>query len=117
MYELGGVAYVYLCYGMHNLFNVVTADKDIPHAVLIRALIPKVGIDLMRQRRKIKLNKTLTNGPGALCAALGISRKQTGAILTKSPIWIEEPKEKTSQKIKAGPRVGIDYAGQDAHLP
>jgi DNA-3-methyladenine glycosylase len=91
MYGKGGMAYVYLCYGIHNLFNVVANKKGIPHAVLIRAIEPVEGIDIMMARRnKIKLDTTLTAGPGALSKALGITTKQTGEDLLGKLIWIED---------------------------
>ena len=77
MYQLGGLAYVYFVYGMYNQFNVVSNVVDIPHAILIRALEPVEGIDLMRMRRHTQPDHNLTNGPGKLCIALGIDRRQT----------------------------------------
>lgn len=112
MYAKGGVAYVYLCYGMHHLLNVVTADFGTPHAILIRAIIPAVGIDIMKKRRN---KEPLSSGPGTLTKALGITRKQNGASLNSSEIWIEEGVKVDS--ITAGPRIGVDYAGEDAFLP
>ncbi|MBX7065904.1 MAG: DNA-3-methyladenine glycosylase [Parachlamydiales bacterium] len=112
MYKQGGVAYVYLCYGIHHLLNVVTAGVNIPHAVLIRALEPAIGQEIMLKRRG---RMPLTHGPGALTRALGITLKQNGKSLSGSEIWIEEGVKITS--ITAGPRIGVDYAGPDAHLP
>lgn len=119
MYKQGGVAYVYLIYGIHYLFNVVTNIAEVPHAILIRAIQPEVGIDTMLKRRnKTTIDKTLTGGPGTLTKALGIDRQHNGSLLTQPPIWIENrgvviPKE----KMIVGPRVGIDYAKEDALLP
>lgn len=119
MYAEGGFAYVYLCYGLHNLFNIVTNEQDIPHAILIRAIQPLEGIDVMLERRgKIKVDKTLAGGPGTVCQALGIKLHHNGLRLDGNEIWIEDrglsfPPE----SIKAGPRVGVDYAGEDAFLP
>lgn len=116
MFAEGGISYVYLCYGIHCLLNVVTNRVDIPHAVLIRALFPTHGIEIMEQRRKRKT--LLCNGPGALAQALGIQRLHNGLSLAKEPLWIEdrglsvEPEE-----IRAGPRVGIEYAKEHALLP
>lgn len=128
MYAAGGVAYVYLCYGIHHLFNVVTAQEGEPDAVLIRALEPAIGEDIMLRRRKkkpsrdcLEINRTvisrrsLTHGPGALTEALGITLKQNGISLHSNEIWIEEGV--SVESIQAGPRVGIDYAGPDAFLP
>lgn len=120
MYKVGGTAYVYLCYGIHALFNVVTHSAHIPHAVLIRAIKPVEGIDIMLLRRnKTKVDKTLAAGPGTLTKALGIDCKHTGIDLVKSKqIWIEDRGLKIKLKdIVVGPRVGIDYAGEDAKLP
>jgi DNA-3-methyladenine glycosylase len=119
MYAAGGTAYVYLCYGIHHLFNVVTNRKDHPHAVLIRALEPVEGIEVMLARRqKQKLDYTLTKGPGALSKALGIEVYHTGENLLGKTIWIEDRKIKIQpQKIYSGRRVGVDYAGDHASWP
>ena len=119
MYGDGGSAYVYLCYGIHHLFNVVTNKKNIPHAILIRALEPLEGIDEMIKRRgKEKLDYTLTKGPGSLSQALGIHTSHSGHSLASDKIWIEDRGIKIpSTKIKATKRIGVDYAGKDALLP
>jgi DNA-3-methyladenine glycosylase len=119
MYGPGGYAYVYFCYGMHFLLNAVTASKDTPHAVLIRAIEPMWGIEIMLQRRnKKKLDSTLCFGPGALCKALGITKKFNGHPLNQPPIQICEAINNISEiQIKSGPRIGVDYAGPDAKLP
>ncbi len=119
MYGQGGVAYVYLCYGIHHLFNVVTHFKDTPHAVLIRALEPLEGISYMLQRRhKEKLVSAVTAGPGALSAAMGIDKLHTGTMLTGPDIYIEDRGIKIKSKdIIAGTRVGVAYAQDDAMLP
>lgn len=118
MYHEGGVAYVYLCYGMHHLFNVITNMKDVPHAVLIRAIQPTHGIDLMLQRRKKnKIDFTLTSGPGSLSKALGITTTNNGTNLCGNKIWIEENINLKSKDVIASPRVGVSYAGKDAVLP
>lgn len=118
MYEEGGVCYVYLCYGLHALFNVVTNRKEIPHAVLIRSIEPSVGIETMRARRgRQKIDRTLTNGPGSLTQALGINVSHNGLLLTGSQIWIEDRGiQVLDEMIIATPRIGIDYAGEDAQL-
>ena len=86
MFHKGGVAYVYLCYGIHSLFNVVTNQEGTPHAVLIRAIQPEIGIETMLKRRgKTKLDNTLTNGPGSLAKALGIGLKHNGVKLISPP--------------------------------
>lgn len=117
MYSEGGVAYVYLCYGMHHLFNVVTGEEGTPHAVLIRAAIPADGKKLMQRRRgKIKKDRTLMAGPGSVSQALGITTRLTGASLRSDRIWIEDV-GLDSGSITIGPRVGVGYAGDDAARP
>jgi len=119
MYGQGGYAYVYLCYGIHHLFNVVTNSEDVPHAVLIRALDPIEGIEEMLFRTaKKKLDHTLTRGPGNVSKALGIFTKHTGVSLLGNKIFITDDGGKYSKKeIAASPRIGVDYAGKDALLP
>lgn len=117
MYTKGGVAYVYLCYGIHHLFNVVTNVQDIPHAVLIRAIEPVKGIDAMLQRRKkTKLQPQLTSGPGAMSMALGIQTSHTGLSLKKGIITIHDEGINV-EDIIATTRIGVDYAKEDALLP
>lgn len=119
MFQKGGVCYVYLCYGLHALFNVITNTHDIPHAVLIRAIKPVDGIECMLRRRKqTKLNAKLTSGPGRLAQALGISVKHNGLSLCGQQIWVEDRGVKVDPKsILASPRVGVDYAKEDAFFP
>ena len=118
MFEEGGMIYVYLCYGIHHLFNVVTAKKGMPHAVLIRAIEPINNIDLMLERRKLsKLKPQLSAGPGVMSKALGITTQHTGLSLLEedSPIWIEDTEERILESdIIASPRVGVDYAEECA---
>lgn len=119
MYCAGGTAYVYLCYGIHHLFNVVTNRSGIPHAILIRAIEPTVGIGTMMKRRKKRLlDFTLTSGPGALSEALGIQTQHTGKSLLTGNIWLEDRGiEITQAMITKTTRIGVDYAGTDALLP
>jgi DNA-3-methyladenine glycosylase len=119
LYAQGGTAYVYLCYGIHHLFNVVTNEVDTPHAVLIRAGEPLEGFELMRKRRKKQIvDQSLLAGPGTLAKALGITTGLTGISLLENKIWIEDQQNIIDPKsIIAGPRVGIDYAEEDAQLP
>jgi DNA-3-methyladenine glycosylase len=119
MFGEGGKSYVYLCYGIHHLFNVVTNEEDHPHAVLVRAIEPLDGIDIILQRRKkASPSKDLTVGPGKVSEALGIKTKHTGLELTGDVIWIEDRGIKVNEKdITAGPRVGVDYAGDHALWP
>ncbi|MBI2268874.1 MAG: DNA-3-methyladenine glycosylase [Bacteroidetes bacterium] len=119
MYSEGGVAYVYLCYGIHHLFNIVTNKKDVPHAVLIRAIKPVEGIPcILKRRNKTNIDKSTAGGPGTASQALGLLTKHSGTDLTGNKIWIEDKGIRTKEKeITVGPRVGIDYAGEDAGLP
>jgi DNA-3-methyladenine glycosylase len=119
MFGEGGKAYVYLCYGIHHLFNVVTNARDTPHAVLIRAILPEKGIpEMLKRRRKSEPDKTWTAGPGTASEALGIQVRHTGTDLLGSTIWIEERGFKVDPKtVLAGPRIGVGYAGKDAELP
>ena len=119
MYEAGGMAYVYLCYGIHHLFNIVTNKKGIPHAILIRAIEPVEGIPLMMERRKKKrLDYSLSRGPGALSQALGITTAHTGMSLLTGNIWLEDRGIIiSSNRIQRSARIGVDYAGADAMLP
>jgi DNA-3-methyladenine glycosylase len=110
MYAVGGTAYVYFVYGMYHQFNVVTNVADVPHAVLVRALEPVEGFELMRRRRGRGADVTLTSGPGKLCIALGIDRRLDRADLLGERIWLEEGRRVRAADIAAGPRVGIDYA-------
>ena len=117
MYRVGGTAYVYLVYGLHHQFNVVTNAAEIPHAVLIRAIEPVEGLDLIRNRRPGRPDRELASGPGRLCAALGIDRTLDAADLLGDRVWIEEGRRVPRAAILAGPRVGIDYAGAWARRP
>lgn len=110
MYGVGGTAYVFFVYGMYNQFNVVTNEKETPHAVLIRALEPVEGIELMQKRRQRHTGHNLTNGPGKLCIAMGIDRKLDGANLLGNRVWLEEGIRVKRSSIASGPRIGIDYA-------
>lgn len=119
MYEAGGVSYVYLCYGIHHLFNVVTGPQSTPHAVLIRGLEPISGLDIMLRRRNMaSLKPNLTAGPGALAKALGIDRGLNAKDLTGEEIWIEDNGIRINPlDIVAGPRIGVAYAQDHALLP
>ena len=117
MYGLGGTAYVFFVYGMYNQFNVVTNNVDHPHAVLIRALEPVEGIEVMRKRRHGQPDHNLTNGPGKLCIALDIDRKLDAADLLGDRVWLEDGEKISRSRIMSGPRIGIDYAGEWVEKP
>ena len=119
MYEDGGLAYVYLCYGIHHLFNVVTNKKDVPHAILIRSLEPVKGVkEMLKRTGKERLDNTLTRGPGNVSKALGIYTKDTGLSLMGKTIYLSDDGFIHSKKeIATSPRIGVDYAGDDALLP
>ncbi len=110
MYDCGGTAYVYFVYGMYHQFNVVTNVEDVPHAILVRAVEPVEGLDVMRRRRRGRSEYELTSGPGRLCLALGIDRKLDKADLLGDRVWIEEGVSISPRQISRGPRIGIDYA-------
>jgi DNA-3-methyladenine glycosylase len=118
IYGAGGTAYVYLCYGIHHMFNIVTNDKDVPHAILIRAVEPLQGIDEMLKRTgKIKADHTLTRGPGNVGKALGIHTKHTGYSLQGDNIFISDDGYRyEEEQVGSSARIGVDYAGQDALL-
>jgi DNA-3-methyladenine glycosylase len=118
MFGPGGVSYVYLCYGMYELFNVVTNQDGIADAVLIRALEPTDGQDVMLKQYKTKSIKRITSGPGKLTKALGITRKHNFEHLTGDKVWIEDrgTEVKPSQQISSV-RIGLNFESPDALLP
>lgn len=119
LYGPPGKAYIYLCYGIHHLFNIVTNTEGKADAILIRAIEPDSGIDVMLDRRGIaKLKPQISNGPGKLSQALGITTKLDKTDLSENVIWVEEGKSSIAEEqINASPRIGVDYAGEDAKLP
>jgi len=119
MYAGGGIAYVYLCYGMHHLFNVVSGKPDDPHAVLIRAIEPLVGIELIESRRNMPIAKAaISSGPGSAAKALGIDRSFNAKDLSGNEIWIEDHQiHYQKEELVSAPRVGIAYAQEHALLP
>lgn len=110
LYEKGGIAYVYLIYGMYHCMNVVVNVEGLAQGVLIRALEPIDGIELMRKRRKMDNIKNLCNGPGKLCIAMDITKKENGVNLMESSLYLEEPQNDTPFEIVAAKRINIDYA-------
>lgn len=119
LYNEGGISYVYLCYGIHYLFNIVTGVKDDPHAVLVRGIEPLVGKEIMEVRRKMPFTKAaISAGPGSAAKALGIDRSFNNKDLTGEEIWIEDHGIRYhDEEIAAGPRIGVAYAQEDAFLP
>jgi DNA-3-methyladenine glycosylase len=119
MFAPGGAAYVYLCYGLHHMFNIITGPKGSPQAVLVRAVKIVTGHDVVKRRRKGVAEKDWASGPGRVCTALGIGRQHYGHDLTAGEsIWIEDRGIKVPMReVTAGPRVGIDYAGDWVHVP
>ena len=107
MFRRGGIAYVYVIYGMHHCVNVVSGPEGVGEAVLIRALEPLAGVALMRRRRKIKDERALSSGPGKLCQAMGIDRSHDGLSLRDSELRLCRGKTVTAAQIATGPRVGI----------
>jgi len=118
MFASGGKAYVYLCYGIHHLFNIVTGKENVPTAVLIRALEPLDGVPEILSRRNKKQIKNIASGPGMVSQALGIHAKHTGTNLDGDVIWLEDHGAKVPEdQITITPRIGVGYAEEDAMLP
>ncbi len=116
IFEQGGTAYVYLCYGIHQMFNIVTNVEGVPHAILIRAIEPLEGIDIMMQRTGKKvLDETLTRGPGNVGKAFGFHTSHCGVSLQSDELYIADDEYKVPKKtIGTSPRIGVDYAGAHA---
>lgn len=119
MYRKGGTAYVYLCYGVHHLFNIVTNKEGIPDAILVRGIMPSIGSEVIRERTGKPGTGFLEGyGPGKVSKILGISIKDTGSDLFGEKIWISDDGIRLSDdQIQTGKRIGIDYAGDDAKRP
>ena len=119
MYSAGGTVYVYICYGMHTMLNVVTNDKDVPDAILIRAVEPMEGVEIMLKRTGKKIfDNTLTKGPGNLAKALGITKQHSGTLFGATEITIYDDGYILSpEAIGCSKRIGVDSAGPDALLP
>lgn len=118
MYLPGGHVYIYLCYGLHHLFNIVVGEEEVPHAILIRALEPLEGVDIMQERRQQKAAVRLCAGPGMLTQAMGISSSLDATNITKdnSPVYIiDDGNAYSAKEIMGSPRVGIAYAGAWAY--
>ncbi len=119
MFREGGLAYVYLCYGIHSLFNVVTNKNGVPHAVLVRGVMPVEGIAVMQKRTgKKSLDIKSGLGPGRVSRLLGIHYSDTGTSLSGDKIWLEDRgREVTEEEIIITTRIGVEYALEDALLP
>lgn len=119
MFREGGIAYIYLCYGIHEMLNVVTSAEGHAQAILIRAIEPTEGIETMLLRRNMdKVKPNITAGPGSVAKALGIDRRLNGISLQSDELWIEDRGLSfTDDQVAAAPRIGVAYAGQDALLP
>lgn len=119
MYNAGGVAYMYICYGIHDMLNVVTGEDGISHAVLIRAVEPLIGIEVMRERRQVFNDDTrLCRGPGSLAKALGLVKAHNGIDLLEDTIWIEDRNELViDSEIVASARVGMNFDGPYKTIP
>lgn len=117
MFGRGGSSYVYLCYGIHHLFNVVTNTEDVPHAVLVRAVEPIDGKQIILARSGYATwNPKIGTGPGNVSKALGIFTRHSGMSLQGNEMYIADDGFRPD-KILATPRIGVDYAGEDASLP
>ena len=116
MYHDGGYAYVYLIYGMHHCFNAVTGPEGEGNAVLIRALEPLIGLDLMQQRRNTKNVRHLCSGPGKVCQALGITKNEYGLDLcaADSPLRLIRYRYIPDAQIVSTPRINVAYAEEAA---
>ena len=113
LFKSGGYAYVYLIYGMHSCFNVVTNKKGKPESVFIRAVEPLIGLETIKENRDIGSKKIeeLTNGPGKLSQALAINKELNGYnLVSGDKIYIKEDEEKTGYEVVSSPRINIDYA-------
>jgi len=118
MFLPGGHAYIYLCYGIHHLFNIVTGPKDEAHAVLIRAVEPIKGLEKMRQKRNYpKKDQSLTNGPGKWTQALGLTTALDGQSLLTDELFLTKGETVSDSEILTSKRIGVDYAGECADRP
>jgi DNA-3-methyladenine glycosylase len=118
MYAAGGVAYMYICYGIHDMLNVVTGPADTSHAILIRAIEPTTGLDMMRERRNIfDKDVRLCQGPGALAQALGLNKMFNGKSLQGNELWIEDDAPVPEEQIIASARIGMNFDGPFKTIP
>lgn len=117
MFAVGGTVYIFFIYGMYFQFNIVAGAVDSPHAVLIRAVEPVEGIEIMRERRGRMKDANLTSGPGKLCIAFGIDKTFNGADLLGEKVWLEAGETLSDARVSSGKRIGIDYAQEFAEKP
>lgn len=119
MFQTGGFSYIYLCYGIHHLFNIVVSGENDPKSVLVRAVEPFEGLSFIESRRnRHTSDKTISSGPGSVCKALGIDMTFNQKPLNGEEIWIEDSGlEYSPGEIVATPRIGVAYAGEHAFLP
>ncbi len=119
MYRAGGVAYMYICYGIHDMLNIVTGTEGMSHAALIRAIEPIEGLDVMRNRRAVfDDDKRLCQGPGALAKAMGLSKLHNGTDLQGDTIWLtDEGLSYSDLEVMAGARVGMNFEGPYKTIP
>ena len=119
MFSAGGVVYMYICYGIHDMLNIVTGKNGVSHAVLVRAIEPRIGIDVMRQRRDLFTDDThLGRGPGALAKALGLVKAHNGISLLEDTIWLEDRNEELHDSdVIASARVGMNFDGPYKTIP
>jgi len=118
LFAAGGISYVYFCYGMHHLFNVVTGPADEPMAVLVRAVRVVAGEDLVARRRGKVPRKHWSDGPGKVCAALGLTTREHNRLdLTGDTVWLESGPSVPDAEVDITPRIGIDYAQEWIDAP
>ena len=118
LYKEAGTVYVYLIYGMYHCVNIVTEKKDFPSAVLLRAVEPAEGIEVMKKRRKTEKETALCSGPGKLCQAFGITRGMNGEMIAGDALWIEDRGVRVrGNDVMEATRVAVDYAGPCADHP
>lgn len=116
-FQAGGLAYVYLIYGMYSCMNIVAAPPERPHCVLLRALEPLEGIEIMQRRRKVQLPTQLCSGPGKLCDAMGIDRSCNGLDLSQSKLYLQDAPLHDGEEIEADVRINIGYAEEARDFP
>lgn len=118
MFKRGGISYIYFIYGMYYCFNVVTGEENAPEAVLVRALEPLEGVEVMRRLRPLSKNDFgLTSGPGKLCQAMGLTQAQNGLSLLKEPLFILDNPPVREEEIEDSARIGLGNRHDAVHWP